>query len=834
MARRRPNVPTARTNDAQAAIPTRDSIVNLAARLGLGADNLSSQSSYAYSIVSRNRQNIDNAYRGSWLVGVAVDSVADDMTRAGLEMMGDITPKDIEAIQGEFNDKGLWHSIGNTARWARLYGGAIAVILIDGQNPTTPLRTETIRKDQFKGLLVLDRWMVTPSLEDVITEFGPEMGQPMYYTVNSTMSQGGSYGYSSNAGIGQRSARSATDLAAVRIHYTRVIRLDGNELPFFARQAEQGWGQSILERLYDRLLAYDSATQGAAQLVFKAHLRTLQVDGLREAIAFGGKALEGLASSVDFIRKFQTSDGLTLLDAKDVFSVHSYSFAGLPELLSQFSEQLSGALQIPLVRLFGQSPSGFSTGDADLQNYYDMIGSQQESKLRRPVHRLLDVVSRSKLGKPLPDGFGFKFTSLWQMKAAEKATVAGTIVTAVVAAEAAGIVSQKVAMEELRQSSHQTGIFTNISDEDIEAAESDPPSMTESLPGVDPNADPNVDTNADPAAGPGAAPAPPSFPGALPGVPTGDADFEERAHPRDGGKFSHTAGAGAAAKVAKPARAALSPAAGTGKDRTHANGTALPPHIAALKLPPAWTDVHYSADPNASLLAQGKDSKGRLQSVYSAEFSATQAKAKFGRVKALAIQFPAIQAQNAVAQRSANPKVRDAADCLDLIMQTGIRPGSDDDTGAAKKAYGATTLKGEHVVTDDNGTSLKFVGKKGVSLDIKIEDPKLAAALQDRAKKAGPDGSLFPNVTDKSLLDHTHTMGDGSFKTKDLRTHLGTKTAAELVRSMPVPTDAKSHKAAVMAVAKQVAAKLGNSAAIALQSYIAPETWASWGAAHAA
>lgn len=312
---------------------------------------------------------------------------------------------------------------------------------------------------------------------------------------------------------------------------------------------------------------------------------------------------------------------------------------------------------------------------------------------------------------------------------------------------------------------------------------------------------------------------------------TGDKDFEEGKHKRDGGKFSVSAGAGAAAKPA--GRAPLAPAAGTGKDRTHADGSALPPHIAALKLPPAWTDVHYSADPGAALLAQGKDAKGRLQSVYSAAFSATQAKAKFERVKALAIAYPAIAAQNAQAMRSANPKTRDAADCLDLVMQTGIRPGSDDDTGADKKAYGATTLKGEHVVSGPDGTRLQFTGKKGVSLDIKIDDPKLAAALAERAKKAGPDGALFPNVTDKSLLDHTHTMGDGSFRTKDFRTHLGTETAAKMVRSMPVPADAKAHKAAVMTVAKAVAAKLGNTPVVSLQSYIAPEVFSSWGVAHA-
>lgn len=851
----------AKTTDAAAPVAsqptrTRDGIVNAAARLGIGADNVQSGASYSYTTVSRNRQNLDNAYRGSWLVGMGVDAVADDMCRAGITMMGDIPPKDIEAIEKEFTELSLWQKLANTARWARLYGGAIAVLLIDGQNPSTPLRIDTIRKGQFRGLLVFDRWMVNPSLTDLVTEFGADMGQPRFYQVNA--SEGGTYG----PDMGQAAmGRQAVNIeGAVNIHYTRCIRLDGNELPFFARQAEQGWGQSVLERLYDRLLAYDSATQGAAQLVYKAHLRTLRIAGLREAIAFGGKALEGLAAQVDFIRKFQTSDGLTMLDAEDNFETHQYAFAGLPELLNQFSEQLSGALQIPLVRLFGQSPAGFSTGDTDLQNYYDMIQSQQESKLRRPVGTLLEVVSRSKLGKALPPGFGYEFTSLWEMTAEQKAEIASKITTAVVAAAGAQLISQKVGMEELRQAGHQTGIFSNISDEDIANAESEPPSPDEALNGIDPATgqppNPGEGQPGQPgAAGPERAaggfnaddPSTASHPVAR---TSDEGRFEEAKHKRNHGKFSSTGGAGAAPKAAPAAKAdgGKQDAPGQPQDgpratggraplvmaevkdgkRVAPGGGPLPAHIEKLKLPPAWSGVKYAEDAGADLLAQGKDVKGRVQSVYSAEFSAKQAAAKFARVESLIQQYGDIQKQNAAAQKSADPKTKDAADCLDLVMKTGVRPGSDTDTGAEKQAYGATTLQGQHVVSDADGTYLRFTGKKGVSLNLKINDPELTAMLTARAKAAGPEGQLFPNVTDKSLLDHSHTMGDGSFKSKDFRTHLGTTTAARLVNSMKPPTSPKEHKAAVMEVARQVSEKLGNTATIALQSYISPTVFSVW------
>src|SRR5205085_197476 len=83
--------------------------------------------------------------------------------------------------------------------------------------------------------------------------------------------------------------------------------------------------------------------------------------------------------------------------------------------------------------------------------------------------------------------------------------------------------------------------------------------------------------------------------------------------------------------------------------RMTVTGAALPAHIQALKIPPAWTDVTFSADPKAALLATGKDSKGRRQAVYSAEFSAGQAAAKFSRISELDQKFSEIFEQKEAA-----------------------------------------------------------------------------------------------------------------------------------------------------------------------------------------
>ncbi|MFJ7312531.1 DUF1073 domain-containing protein [Pseudomonas sp. NPDC098747] len=470
------------TDAARKSFMTGDSFQNFTARVGLGTQNQSSGSSYGLDLVSRNRVQMEAVYRSSWVAGQAVDVVAMDMTRGGIEIDSDMQPADKDKLNTAMERLQIWNQLCENVKWSRLYGGSIAVILIDGQRPETPLRIDTISKGQFKGVMILDRWVVEPSLENLVTEYGPCLGKPKYYHV----------------------VADAQALMNQKIHYSRVIRLEGVQLPYWQRIAENGWGQSVLERLWDRLIAFDSTTAGTAQLVYKAHLRTLSIKDLRMLIASGGKSLEAVFKQIDMIRQLQTNEGLTVLDAEDTFETHQYSFGGLSDVLLRFGEQLSGALQIPLVRLFGQSPSGLnSSGDSDLRTYYDNVASWQDRDLRPGVTTLLEVLARSVLGKPLPDGFDFKFVPLWQLTDTEKADVGAKDTESVVKAYDAQIIGRATALKELRQSSQTTGLWTNITDEEIKEAEDEPPpSMSETgqddadaPPNKRPEEKPNSDKN---------------------------------------------------------------------------------------------------------------------------------------------------------------------------------------------------------------------------------------------------------------------------------------------------------------------------------------------------
>lgn len=160
----------------------------------------------------------------------------------------------------------------------------------------------------------------------------------------------------------------------------------------------------------------------------------------------------------------------------------------------------------------------------------------------------------------------------------------------------------------------------------------------------------------------------------------------------------------------------------------------------ALKVPPAWHGVRYARDPNAALQVVGRDSKGREQRIYSARFRETQSAVKFIRIKALEAKFDDIAVQNMRNMRSNDSRIAESAACHNLIMRMGLRPGSDAETYAVERAYGATTLEGRHVIIDGDWTRLAFVGKKGVRIDLLVEDAGLARVLRERAARVGPDG----------------------------------------------------------------------------------------------
>jgi hypothetical protein len=156
----------------------------------------------------------------------------------------------------------------------------------------------------------------------------------------------------------------------------------------------------------------------------------------------------------------------------DTFEAHSYTFAGVGDIINQFAQQISGATGIPLIRLLGQSPAGLgATGSADMEIYRDNIAQKQESQLRIGLQRLLDVVHMSKFSSLPESDFDFSFSPLRQLDEEQRSNTAEKLTKTVIEAHGADLIDRPTAMKELQHIGTITGLFNNISDEAVEHAE---------------------------------------------------------------------------------------------------------------------------------------------------------------------------------------------------------------------------------------------------------------------------------------------------------------------------------------------------------------------------
>jgi DNA topoisomerase I len=323
-----------------------------------------------------------------------------------------------------------------------------------------------------------------------------------------------------------------------------------------------------------------------------------------------------------------------------------------------------------------------------------------------------------------------------------------------------------------------------------------------------------------------------------------DAAKHPRGQPENAGEFAETAGGAKAAK-ARPAKAAKPRAVrgemaaakreGKGKDArlVLADGSPAPPHVSAGKIPPQWRDVQVSLDPKADVLATGRDAAGRAKVIYADSFHVRNAALKFARTRAGLQEAAALRAENL--KNRADEKVREEADCTWLMQVQATRPGSDKDTKAKVKAFGATTLLADHVVEAEDGVRLQFVGKEGVYHDHLIRDPELAKMLLARKATAGDRGGRLFDTDYDRVAKYARSLDTGRFTPKDFRTIRANQLAVALIAKEPdPPATNKEYRERVKAVAERVSHVLGNRPAQALESYIDPTVFSVWRVAQSA
>ena len=390
--------------------PVLDTLKNLVTGLGTSKDRTTTTS---FVFVPKTDAELINMHRSDWLSKKIVNIIPHDMTREWRDWQA---KKDqIEAIE-----KVEKHPRINVAakitlamQKARLFGGAAIFIGIKGQDPEEPLDLNRVGKDSLEYLALLHRYEVSigPLIQDVTD---PLYGEPEYYQVTG---------------------KNGT---TVKVHPSRMVRLIGDAILDDRLVSDPGWGDSVLQGVYDAVQNASSMQQHVAALVPEAKTDVIYMPGLSKILE-NTTTTNQLTSRFTYANTAKSAFNMLLLEGNggtgdnalgEKWEQKQINFSQLPELTQQFLQIVAGAADIPVTRLLGQSPAGLnSTGDGDLHNYYDNISARQRMELTPAMHRLDEVIIRSALGSR-PEEIYFEWSPLYSLSEKEQAEVFKTIADA--------------------------------------------------------------------------------------------------------------------------------------------------------------------------------------------------------------------------------------------------------------------------------------------------------------------------------------------------------------------------------------------------------------------
>lgn len=372
----------------------RDSLTSLVSRMGTDRDKASTVF-YTQPILTDDQ--IVAAYRGSWLPRKIVDIPALDACRKWRDWQAQKSQiATIEAEEKRLNVKG---KILEAMKKGRLFGGAALLIGTGDLDPSAPLDTARVAKGGLKYITVMTRRTMTAGEidRDPSSEF---YGKPKSYQVT---------GANGNT---------------LMIHPSRLVIFNGNMAPddgldFYVNQ---GWGESLLVSTLDAIKNADSTAGNIASLVFEAKIDIIRIPDFMASLnneVYRSKIIErySLANMSKGI------NGTLLLDKEEEYESKSATLAGLTDILMAFMQIVSGAADIPVTRLLGQSPAGMNaTGASDMKNYHDRIQSMQELEMSPAMARLDECIIRSAEGVRDPSIY-YRWSPLEQMSESDRATI---------------------------------------------------------------------------------------------------------------------------------------------------------------------------------------------------------------------------------------------------------------------------------------------------------------------------------------------------------------------------------------------------------------------------
>ncbi|MCM2366650.1 DUF1073 domain-containing protein [Proteus sp. FZP2095] len=332
-------------------------------------------------------------YDGSWVAKKYVNKTAEDMLKLPRELSGDIDSKLIQSIKDTETELKVYQVLNDALTWSSLLGDALIVAITDCDDESIVSRLD-LAEEVIVKFLVLRKGEYTPD-SNVITDISsPHFGEPIVYQID----------------IGDKQ---------LKFHHTRCHRI---KLGKHSLKDRAKFGTSDLQTPYKDIKIFDTAVLSTGDTIQEANVDVLFIPGMNNQIASGEE--DKVRKYLTVMKQGKSSTGILAIDAGDSNAQGRYEqktaqFAGLSDVITKMMSVLAGALDRPITVLFGQSASGFNSGEEDNKSYYETINGLQEARLR-PLQDFIDQFILDKLS--ISDELKYDYPSIDSINEAELAT----------------------------------------------------------------------------------------------------------------------------------------------------------------------------------------------------------------------------------------------------------------------------------------------------------------------------------------------------------------------------------------------------------------------------
>lgn len=301
--------------------------------------------------------------------------IAEDMVLRWREFETADSPDEGRTMMDQEKKFQVKNMIKELIQSARTYGTAMLIMKTKGSELDDELDPERMMPGDLSNLMLVDRFDLTPGpTTDDMDD--PNFGKPEYYLWHA-----GTHG-------------------THMVHHTRCLRYDCEKLSprhghgFSAY--DQDWGIPVLVAVLLEVFRDEDAAASVQAQLLRSGTLVAQLDDLDERTSsrVGGGQEGTIQSAMDDLEAGVRSHRMVAVDSESAVEFLSPSFANLDKVLHYFQARLASAFDIPQTRLWGTSPQGMNaTGESDMEQYSDMIGGRQESKLTPLMDQLDEVLA---------------------------------------------------------------------------------------------------------------------------------------------------------------------------------------------------------------------------------------------------------------------------------------------------------------------------------------------------------------------------------------------------------------------------------------------------------